>query len=111
MIEEKLYRDEDLTLKKLADHLSLKPNQLSEFLNNHLNRNFNSYVNFYRVEEAKKILIEEMERTIISIAYLVGFNSKSVFNTSFSKFTGMSPAQYRKRGGEDSHEVTKTQRR
>jgi AraC-like DNA-binding protein len=97
MEDEKLYCDEDLTLNRTAAHLSISPHQLSELLNSRLGVNFNGYVNAHRIDEAKRLLAGEPERSILSIAFAVGFNSKSVFYTSFRKITGISPAEYRKR--------------
>ena len=96
MEDEKLFCDEDLTLNKLAEHLSISSHQLSEFLNNILNTNFKSYINKYRINEAKQLLINDTTRSILSIAFAVGFNSKSVFYSAFTKFTDKSPVQYRK---------------
>jgi AraC-like DNA-binding protein len=93
---EKIFCDEDLTLQRLASMLSVTPHQFSEFLNREMNMNFNSFINFHRIEEAKTILVSEPERSIISIALAVGFNSKSVFYNAFMKFTGKSPLKYRK---------------
>jgi len=53
-------------------------------------------INQYRIKEAKKMLIEESERSVLSIAYAVGFNSKSSFYEAFSRFTGKTPVQYRR---------------
>ncbi len=96
MTEERLYRDADLSLQKLADLLSITPHQLSEFFNNRLSMNFPMFINVYRVEEAKRILIDEPEAGILSICYQAGFNSKSSFNTVFKKQTGMTPLQFRR---------------
>jgi AraC-like DNA-binding protein len=56
-------------------------------------------VNSYRIEEAGKRLADPAEdhKTILEIAYDTGFYSKSVFNTAFKKFTGMTPSQYKKK--------------
>ncbi len=97
MEDEKLFCDEDLTLHRTAMHLSITDHQLSEFLNSNLDTNFNGFVNSYRVREAMEMLIREPDRSILSIAYSVGFNSKSVFYSSFTKTAGMSPKEYRKR--------------
>ncbi|PKL37494.1 MAG: hypothetical protein CVV44_14180 [Spirochaetae bacterium HGW-Spirochaetae-1] len=93
---DKVYCDEDLSLKRLADMLSLTPHQLSEFLNKHLDINFNYYINRYRIDEAVNLMQTQPERSITSICYSVGFNSKSAFYEAFTKFIGMSPARYRK---------------
>ena len=98
MKEEKIYLDPDLTLKKLSEKLFVHYNHLSQIVNDQLNQSFNDFVNNYRIAEAKFMLKdpEESEKTILEIAYDVGFYSKSVFNTAFKKFTGLTPSQFRK---------------
>jgi len=97
MEEEKLFCDEDLSLGRLSDALEMSKNQLSQFLNTYYGKNFNNFVNGFRIEEAKKMLIDEPRRQIISIALSVGFNSYSAFHTTFKKMTCMTPAEYRKK--------------
>ncbi|OHD66857.1 MAG: hypothetical protein A2176_12370 [Spirochaetes bacterium RBG_13_51_14] len=94
---EKLYCDEELTLPKLSEALGVTQHQLSQFLNQHYNKNFNNFVNGYRIDEAKKLLIDEPERNTLSIALAVGFNSYSAFHSAFRRTTGVSPAEYRKK--------------
>ena len=96
MEQEKLYAEDDISLKLLAEALSITPHQLSQLLNDLLNTNFNSYVNQYRINEAKDLLRDEPERSVLSIAYAVGFNSKSSFYEAFSRFTGKTPHTFRK---------------
>jgi AraC-like DNA-binding protein len=102
MEQEKIYCDEDLTLTRLSQALDVTPHQLSQFLNQHYSKNFNNFVNGYRIEEAKKLLIEEPERNTLSIALAVGFNSYSAFHAAFRKTTNQSPAGYRKKQGKIS---------
>jgi AraC-like DNA-binding protein len=96
MEQEKIYCDEDLSLPRLSQALDVTPHQLSHFLNKHYNKNFNNFVNSYRIEEAKKLLIEEPERNTLSIALAVGFNSYSAFHAAFRKTANQSPAGFRK---------------
>ncbi len=93
----KLFLDENLTLKQLAEKLSLTSHQLSEFLNNHLDINFKAFVNRYRVDNAKNELTQFPEKSILDIAYDAGFKSRSAFNDAFSKNTGSSPKEFRNR--------------
>lgn len=93
---DKVFCDEDLNLKRLANMLSITPHQLSEFLNKHLNISFNYYINRYRVDEAIDLMQAQPDRSITSICFSVGFNSKSAFYEAFAKFVGISPARYRK---------------
>ena len=76
---------------------------MSGFLNKNLNQNFYSYINSLRVEEAKKLLIENRggKYSIEGIGYMAGFNSKTTFNTVFKAQTGMSPSEYMIKSGDE----------
>ena len=91
----KLYRDENLSVESLANKMSLTIHYLSELLNNNLNVNFFNFINSYRIQEAKKILREECTRSIMSIAFDVGFNSATSFYRTFKKLTGKTAQEYR----------------
>lgn len=97
MTQEKVFHEPDLTLSKLAVLAGLSVHQLSEFINTRFNINFSGYVNQFRVEEAKKLLIQNPEQNIMQIAYQVGFNSTSAFHRYFAKFAILSPKDYRKK--------------
>ncbi|MCP4154976.1 MAG: helix-turn-helix domain-containing protein [bacterium] len=96
---EKLYLDADLTLQILAQKLAIKPkHKLSRILNEKLKRNFYDYINFYRIDEAKRILLSTRGAVIknITLAHDVGFNTEAAFYNAFKKFTGKTPKQYKK---------------
>lgn len=97
MNEERAYAVEGITIKTMAAELDITVHQLSEILNRHMGQNFNSYINNFRIAEAKRLLIEKPEMTIIEISGEVGFSSSSMFSTQFSKTEGISPRDYRKR--------------
>lgn len=97
MEEEKFFADEELSLRDLARELAISPHQLSEILNEKLKKNFNTFVNEYRIEEAKKMLIEEPDRSILSIGIAAGFNSNTTFCTVFSRIREITPSSYRKK--------------
>lgn len=98
MEKEKIYLRGDLSLKMLAQRLNVHYNHLSQIVNGRLGMNFNDYINKYRIEEAMRRLKDPAQsgRSILEIAYETGFYSKSVFNTAFKKFSGMTPSQFRK---------------
>ena len=96
MTQNKAYLDEDLSLPDLARRLSLTTHQLSEILNHNLKSSFKNYLKKFRIEEAKRLLVEEPSRTILTISMDVGFRSASTFNSSFKKEMGISPMEYRK---------------
>ncbi|OHD62697.1 MAG: hypothetical protein A2176_12740 [Spirochaetes bacterium RBG_13_51_14] len=95
MEKEHAYRDGDMTLRTLSQKMSLTPHQLSQFLNEQLKTSFATFINKYRVNEAKKLLSENADQNILTICYVVGFNSKSSFNTVFKKLTGRTPTVFR----------------
>jgi len=99
MKKEKPYLNTELSLQYMANRLNVTPKDLSQVINEQLNCNFKNFINKYRVEDAKKKLIDPNENqfVLMKIALDVGFNSKSVFNASFKKFTGMTPSQYREK--------------
>lgn len=98
MKEKKPYLDNELTLAKLADELSIPQHHLSQIINEKIGQNFFDFINSYRIEEAKKLLTshEGGMLTILAIAEEVGFNSKSAFNNAFKKVTNTTPSEYRK---------------
>ena len=98
MEDEEPFRDSELTLHQLAETLSISSHNLSEVLNTQLNQSFFDFINYYRIEQVKKDLIdsEKQHLKILSIAYDAGFNSKTSFNTIFKKQTSQTPSQYRK---------------
>lgn len=93
---ERAFADEDISLPKVAEELKISPHQLSQILNEKLNQTFPQYVNSYRVNEAKKLMVEDSNRSILSIAFAVGFNSKASFNRSFKNISGFTPQEFRK---------------
>jgi AraC-like DNA-binding protein len=97
MENEKFFMKSDITLNKLADELMISPHHLSQIINEKTNQNFFDFINSYRIEEAKKLLVDPKGEllTILAIADEVGFNSKSAFNNAFKKNTGMTPTEYR----------------
>jgi AraC-like DNA-binding protein len=98
MEEEKIYRQFELKLDEVASMLFMSPHQLSEFINEYMGMNFSSYMNHYRVEEAKDLLVNNPDQSALSIGLQVGFGSKPSFNNIFKQKTGMTPSEYRKKG-------------
>ena len=96
MDEDQLFTDPELSLKQLASDIDLHPNKLSWLLNNHFGKNFNDFINQYRIKEFQKLAIhpENKHITLLGLAYDSGFNSKTVFNTFFKRETGMTPKQW-----------------
>ncbi|WP_400078748.1 helix-turn-helix domain-containing protein [Winogradskyella sp. R77965] len=96
--EEKIYRENSLTLDTLAEKLNTTRHSTSRIINENFKMNFNELVNIYRIEEAKELLLldKKNELNIIDIVYKVGFNNKVSFSRAFKKHTKTTPSQYRK---------------
>lgn len=96
MQTEKLFQEPDLNLDGLAARLGVSSNALSQVINTMEQRNFYDYINDSRVEEFKRIVLlpENNQYTLLSLAFQVGFNSKTSFNRNFKKATGLSPKEY-----------------
>lgn len=98
MLASKPYLEPELTLEQLAQQLSVKPKILSQVINELLQQTFFEFINHYRINEAKRLLTNPVDKkiTVLEVMYEVGFNSKSSFNTLFKKHTGLTPTEFRK---------------
>lgn len=97
MVAEQPYLDPELTIKTMADQLDMEVRELSLLINTYFKQNFYDFLNQYRIEKAKELLKDPQNKklTILEILFSVGFNSKSSFNTSFKKLSGLTPTEYR----------------
>lgn len=98
MDESEVWKDSELSIAKLASQTSISKHQLSEVLNEYLGKSFYAFVNEYRVEYAKKMLVSKKYNnwSILAIGYECGFNSKTAFNIFFKKHTQLTPSEYKK---------------
>jgi AraC-like DNA-binding protein len=98
MKQDKPYLDSELSLPKLASSLNASTNHVSQVINERFSMKFFDFVNSYRVEEAKRKLVnlDSRQTTILDVALDSGFNSKSAFYAGFKKHTSMTPSEFRK---------------
>lgn len=98
MEEEKPYLDSNLKIQHMAEKVGVSSHHLSQIINENLNQNYADFINSYRINEAKRLLLspEYEQEKILSIAFDAGFQNKATFNASFKKYTGMSPTEYKK---------------
>jgi len=92
------YLNPFLTVQELAEKVQIPAKDLSVLINSYMDKHFFDFVNEYRIEKAMEILKDPLQKdlTVLKILYQVGFNSKSSFNTSFKKYTGKTPTDFRK---------------
>jgi AraC-like DNA-binding protein len=85
-----------LSLADLARRMRTNPVVLSQVINMGVGKNFNDFVNHYRVEEFKQQAKKPTNAhlSLLGIALDCGFNSKATFNRAFRKFTGTSPGEF-----------------
>lgn len=88
--------DSRLTLRTLCAQLRENPHYVSQVINQDFGMTFYDFINRRRVESAKALLTSRPQESILDIAYSVGFNSKSTFNTAFRTHAGMTPTAYRR---------------
>jgi AraC-like DNA-binding protein len=93
---EKIYQDENLSLAQLAELTQLSAHQVSELINTQFQIGFSRLVRQYRVEAAKKMLLDEPHASVLSVGLSVGFSSQSNFYVAFKEITGVVPGQFRK---------------
>jgi putative ABC transport system permease protein len=90
------YRDAELSLTSLAEKLDIHPHELSRIINVTLRKNFNDFINEYRIREVTRKMRDHScdHLTLLGIGYDSGFNSKATFNRTFRQLTGKSPKEY-----------------
>lgn len=93
--EQKLYLQPELTINDLAAHLNTNRTYVSYYLNNVIEETFVTYVNAYRLNDAKELLITEPNMSADEIAIRCGFRSLTTFRRAFMKKFGESPVSYR----------------
>jgi len=94
--ERHLYRDPDLTLERLARRVGIPGRQLSRTINRKRGRNVSQEINLWRIREAQ-MLLEQTDRAVTAIMFDCGFQTKSNFNSTFRRVTGVSPSDRRRR--------------
>jgi len=96
MDDNKPYLDPELTIEKLSEETRIKKLLLSQTLNKGFNKNFFTFIKEYRIRHVEIELKNKSneERTIMDIAYMSGFNSKTGFNRAFKEVTGKTPTEY-----------------
>jgi AraC-like DNA-binding protein len=96
MNEKELYKNSDIKLNDISSKIYISSHRLSQLLNDNLGKSFASYINEYRVNEAKHLIENNDQYTLESIGFDAGFSSKSSFYAIFKKQIGKTPAEYKK---------------
>ncbi|SFB45287.1 two-component system, response regulator YesN [Cohnella sp. OV330] len=95
--------DQDLSLQQLADQVKMNPSYLSRLFKKHLQTSFIEYLNAYRIDMAKNLLMNTHLKSY-EIAAKTGYKDDSYFSRIFKRVTGMRPHEFRKQWFVDNRE-------
>ncbi|MGV8836657.1 helix-turn-helix domain-containing protein [Cellvibrio sp.] len=95
---DQLYLKNNLNIEEFSKCIGLSYREVSSIINKHFQTNFYEFVNLYRVNKAKELLLnpDYADRTILDIFLESGFNSKSAFNRFFKRYVGVTATEFRK---------------
>lgn len=96
MEAEGMYKNPELTVSDVSAALGTSTRNVSLILNKYGETNFSSFINQYRIEEAKRLLKARRQEKILAIAYDAGFKNLATFNQVFKAYTGQTPSAYKK---------------
>lgn len=93
-----IYRDSTLNREKIGEKLGISAGYVSQLVNTISGKNFANYINHYRIEAVKEMILDpEFENyNLLAIGLESGFTSKTTFYNAFKKATGMTPNTFRK---------------
>ncbi|NAS31932.1 helix-turn-helix domain-containing protein [Flavobacteriaceae bacterium R38] len=97
--EHQLFKDPELNLKNISKKIEVNPTIVMEYFSQELKMSFNDYINRFRVNEFKKLMMlkENEKYDIMGIAELAGFKSRATFYRNFRRIEGVSPKEYKER--------------
>jgi len=88
------YQNENLSVKDISEHVFLSSTYVCTVFKNETGRTLNQYLTEYRMEKAKKLLLDPRYK-ITDISAKVGYSDGNYFGKTFKKHTGLSPSEYR----------------
>lgn len=94
MVQEKPYTNPDFRLIDLQKVLPMNRTYLSQFINTEYGCSFYQFVNRYRIEEAKRLKLENPAMKIQEVSVRCGFSSPTVFSRTFTSVTGLAPREW-----------------
>ena len=100
MTEHKPYKERKLSIRELSERVGISSHLLSQVLNDNYGSNFNTYVNEYRIQEAKQLLLSSNNLSIEGIGMEVGFSSKTTFFKVFKAQTNLTPKAFKEKSSE-----------
>lgn len=96
-VEDRRYRECNLSRDDVAGQLNTSREFLNAYITKVLKSDFNSWRTSLRIEDAKKVLLEQRDLPIHLVGEMVGFSDRSNFHRQFTKLVGCTPKQWRER--------------
>jgi tetratricopeptide (TPR) repeat protein/AraC-like DNA-binding protein len=96
--KDKIYTDPMLSLSDTATLINSNDKYVSSAIAEYANMNYSNFINFYRVNEAKRLIYKNEHTNLNEVMAICGFNSRTTFYNAFTKHTGMSAKQFREMG-------------
>lgn len=97
IINKQLYLQRGITLERTAHMVGVSRTILSNTLNREEGMNFNAFINRLRILESQRLMREEPSISLYEIAEMVGYTEQSNFSRHFKRWSGMTPAEWKKR--------------
>ena len=94
-VEEKAFCKSDITIMDLSKYVGTNRTYLSKYINTVYGQSFRNWIAELRVEEAKRMLVEQ-HMSLTEMSACLGFTSSSTFSRTFTQLTGVTPTTYRK---------------
>ena len=95
VVQKRLYLNPDLKIGDIAEALQASEKEVSKAINDVRDRRFTSYINDFRIELAKELLVSHPHDSIKEITFKTGFSSQPQFQRKFKELTGLTPEQFR----------------
>lgn len=109
---EKPYLKPNIKILDVAEHLKTNKSYLSRIINSYFKKNFSQFINWYRIRDSMDLFMKNPKIDIASMAVKSGFKSLTTFNTSFTRYTGMTPGEWcKKYKNEVRNEMVKTDKK
>lgn len=92
-----IYRNyaEDLQPKNVSEHFHISVKELNRILLFQVEMNFSDYLNYIRVNRASELLLTT-DKSILTIALEVGYNTEKTLTRNFLRFRSMTPGKFRR---------------
>ena len=94
MKTQKLYQNSDLKVTDLAAAIGTNRRSVSDCINSQKGCTFSQFVNIYRVDHAKRVMLQNPDKKIADIYLESGFANEGSFFRTFKAVTGMTPKEW-----------------